>query len=301
VSTPTPLSSSAPPRPPGKFPKSLFGYPVVERLGEGAHSTIYVVNDRKTGQVYALKHVVPTEPKHVRFVEQLQTEFRVSRTFRHPGLRKCLKLTIRKRWFGFGKVKEAMLLMELVDGVPLDRDLPDGVPAVVDVFLKVCEALGAVHHYGWLHCDTKPNNIMRDPAGHVKVIDFGQACPNGTVKTRVQGTPDFIAPEQARVKQLGFFTDVYNVGATLYWALTDGRRVPTMLTVAKADRDIVREQKFPAPAEMNPAVPAGLSELVMECVRVHPAARPQTMGEVIRRLGPYGTGSGVGGRRSGVG
>lgn len=296
---PNPSSTSSPSAPPppafrpssggGKVPKSLFGYPVVERLGEGAHSAIYVVTDPKTSQLYALKHVVPTEPKHVRFIEQLETEFKVSRTFRHPGLRKCLILKVRKRWFGLGKVKEAMLLMELVDGVPLDVDLPDGVPAVVDVFAKVCQALGAVHHYGWLHCDTKPNNIMRDPAGNVKVIDFGQACPNGTVKTRVQGTPDFIAPEQARVKQLGFFTDVYNVGATLYWALT-GRRVPTMLTVAKADRDIVREQKFPTPAELNPAVPAGLSDLVMACVKVHPSDRPQTMGAVLKRLEPFGTG-----------
>jgi ATP-dependent Clp protease ATP-binding subunit ClpA len=111
------------------LPKSLFGYEVVDRLGEGAHSNIYVVSDPKTSQLYALKHVVPTEEKHSRFIEQLETEFKVSRPFRHPGLRKCIDLKIKKRLFG--GVAEAMLLMELVDGVPLDRQCPEDIAEIV--------------------------------------------------------------------------------------------------------------------------------------------------------------------------
>src|SRR5688572_5064352 len=95
------------------LPKSLFGYRVLDRLGTGALSTIYAVKDPKTGQSYALKHVVPLTEKHVRFVEQLQNEFDVSKHFRHPGLRKCIELKFNKRMF-IGGVKEAALVMEMV-------------------------------------------------------------------------------------------------------------------------------------------------------------------------------------------
>jgi len=269
------------------LPTSLFGYEVVQRLGEGALSTIYVVNDRKTSQLYALKHVVPTDAKHYRFIEQLETEFKVSRTFRHPGLRKCVELKYKKKFFS-GKVLEAALLMDLVDGVSLDQDLPQGVPAIVDVFLKVGQALAAVHHYQYLHCDTKPSNIIRDARGNVKLIDFGQACLAGTTKQRVQGTPDFIAPEQARCKQLNYFTDVYNFGATMYWALT-GQKVPTILTVPKEHREILKDQEYPEPHEINPQVSEDLSELIMECVQMAPAYRPQSIADVLTRLTPHGS------------
>ena len=79
----------------------------------------------------------------------------------------------------------------------------------------------------------------------IRLIDLGQACKTGTVKERVQGTPSFIAPEQARCKPLSEQTDVYNFGASLYWALT-GRRVPTLMTVEKEDRGIVKEQRRPS-------------------------------------------------------
>lgn len=275
-----------------RLPKSLFGYEVVERLGEGALSSIYVVDDPKTKQLYALKHVVPTDEKHLRFIEQLENEFKYSRTFRHPGLRKCLEFKTRKKLFG--GVAEAMLLMELVDGVPLSRDCPEGPAEVVDVFVKVLDALAALHHYNILHCDTKPGNIMREPNGGVRLIDFGQACMANTTKERVQGTPDFIAPEQARCRPLHFYTDVYNYGATLYWALTGGRKVPTLLTVPKDQLEMLKEQQFAAPADLNPQCPQGLSELVMDCVNVKPAYRPQTAAEVMGRLVGYGTGGGGG-------
>jgi serine/threonine-protein kinase len=269
------------------LPKSLFGYNVVDRLGIGAHSSIYVVSESKSGQLYALKHVIPTEPKHSRFIEQLENEFKYSRTFRHPVLRKCFDLKIKKKLFG--GVSEAMLLMELIDGQPLDKAELHGVTTAVDVFLEVADGLAALHHYNILHCDTKPNNILLTPEGHVKLIDFGQACINNFTKERVQGTPDFIAPEQARCRQLTYATDIYNFGATLYWALTSGRKVPTIMTVSREQREIIKEQKFPTPRELNDLVPEPLSELVMDCVNLKPAYRPQTIMEVIAGLKPYAT------------
>ena len=190
------------------IPKSLFGYDIVSRLGEGAGSTLYVVCDPQTGQLYALKHVIRKTDKAIRFIEQLQNEFEMSRAFRHPVLRKCIDLKINKKLLG--GITEAGLVLELVDGTPLDQQPLLPVPRVIDVFTQVASGMASLHHLRLVHCDLKPSNIMTCPDGQVKLIDFGQTCKNGTVKERVQGTPDFIAPEQVRLKAVEQRTDIFN-------------------------------------------------------------------------------------------
>lgn len=268
----------------------MLGYDVLDVLGEGANSVIYRVEDRKAKQRYALKHVVPQTEKDQRLIEMLRTEFEVSKLFRHPGLRKSVDLKISKKLLGIGGIKEAGLVMELVEGVSLDQARPPHVPETVDWFLKAASALGALHNLYLVHCDLKPQNLLRTAEGRVKIIDFGQTARSGTSKDRVQGTADFISPEQVKHRTIGFYTDVYNFGATLYWALT-GRRIPTYFTVKRSERDLIKEQKFPWPHELNENVPPKLSELVMDCVRFSPAYRPQNMGDVVTRLSPFGPGA----------
>ncbi len=152
--------------------------------------------------------------------------------------------------------------------------------------MRAGQALSALHHLRLAHCDLKPSNIIRNSAGDVKIIDFGQTCRTGTVKQRVQGTPDFIAPEQVKCKPVGVYTDVFNFGATLYWALTD-RKVPTMITVDKRDRGVLVDQDFPKPHEINSSVPQDLSEMVMTCVRVNIDTRPKSIAEVLKVIEPY--------------
>jgi len=265
-----------------ELPKELFGYEVVDRIGEGAASTIYAVTEPRTHQLYALKHVVRRTEKDIRYIEQVETEYNVSKLFRHPALRKSYDLKIGRKIL-FGPVTEAALIMELVHGVPLSEQLPPDLRDVLDAFVQTAEALDSMHQLKFVHCDLKPSNIIRNPDGRVKVIDFGQACPIGTEKPRVQGTPDFIAPEQVRLKPVTVRTDVYNFGATLYWAIT-GQRIPTLYTIAKVDRHILKEQRYPAPREINPSVPEALSKAVMECVRYRPHERPAEMMDVIHVL-----------------
>ena len=271
-----------------ELPKELFGYEVVDRIGEGAASTIYAVTDRKTHQLYALKHVLRKTEKDIRYVEQVENEYNVSKAFRHPGLRRSFDFKTARKGL-FGPVAEAALVMEFVHGFPINESPPGDVASVVDCFIQTANALQSIHMLKLVHCDLKPNNIMREPvSGKVKVIDFGQACPIGTEKPRVQGTPDFIAPEQVRLKPVGVQTDVYNFGATLYWALT-GQRIPTLYTIEKADRHVLKEQQYPPPMVVNPSVPEQVSRLVMNCVRYRPYERPADMQEVLDVLEVYRT------------
>jgi serine/threonine-protein kinase len=173
--------------------------------------------------------------------------------------------------------------MELFDGTPLEIRPPSTIPDILDTFTQSAQGLKALHNAGWLHCDIKPNNILRSDSGVVKIIDFGQACKIGTTKERIQGTPDYIAPEQVARRPLSIKTDVFNLGATLYWVLT-GRNIPTLYTVnKKGTNNFVLHATIPNPTELNPRVPAALSQLAMEMVATVPTKRPD-MDEVMRRL-----------------
>jgi serine/threonine protein kinase len=262
--------------------QKLLNYEVLERLGEGAKSTIYAVIDPVTKQTFALKHVVRADPKDLRFVEQMEAEFAISKQFSHPALRRSYDLKIIKTMLV--KVTEAFLVMELFDGKALDVYLPPTTLEVVDSFIQAAQGLKALHAMGYVHCDIKPNNILRNKDGLVKVIDFGQSAKIGTVKERIQGTPDFIAPEQVTRKPISTQTDIFNLGATLYWAVT-GKHIPTAYTVnKKGENSFLLNDRIDTPSDLNPKVPLPLSNLIMEMISQRPQKRPENMEAVINRL-----------------
>jgi eukaryotic-like serine/threonine-protein kinase len=262
-------------------PTNLFGYDVVSRLGQGAGSALYVVCDPKNGQLYCLKHVIRREERDLRFIEQLQNEFEMSRHFRHPVLRRSIDLKINKKFLG--GITDAALVLELVDGTPLEQQPLLPIPRLLDVFMDVAQALHSMHFQRLVHCDLKPHNILTCSDGGVKLIDFGQTCKNGTVKERMQGTPDFIAPEQVRLKAVSGQTDVFCFGATLYWALT-GQKIPTLYNSSKEEWRSIKEQKYPSPHDLNPQIPEPLSRLAMWCCKVSLGSRPNDIQMVIEGL-----------------
>lgn len=263
------------------LPKSLFDYDVVDFVGTGAGSRIYAVSHPETRQIFALKHVVRKTDRDARFIAQLENEHEVGRQVNHPVLRRVFDIKLERTILR--KVVAAALIMELFDGTPLDMELPNSLTDLVECFVQTAQALESMHTMGYVHCDLKPNNILRGPRGQVKVIDFGQACPNGTAKERIQGTPDYIAPEQVRLLPVTPRTDVYNLGATMYWCLT-GQKVPTLFTLKRGENSFLVDGQIPAPHALNPNVPENLSNLVMECVRTNPAKRPENAAELVHRL-----------------
>lgn len=264
--------------------QKLLNYTVLERLGDGAKSAIYAVQDPASGRKYAMKHVVRVNQKDIRFIEQMETEFSISKNFNHPNLRKSIYLKISKTLLL--KVSEAFMTMELVDGKPLEVSLPGcTLVEIIDVFIQAAKGLKHMHDLGFAHCDIKPNNILRAENGHVTVIDFGQSCLLGTVKERIQGTPDFIAPEQVNRKPISVQTDVFNLGATLYWALT-GRNIPTLYTIQKqkGGNNLLSDELFQTPKDLNPMVPAAIDKMVMDCVSTRRDKRPADMEAMIQKL-----------------
>lgn len=262
-------------------PVRIFDYEVVGRIGDGAGSTIYAVTHPATRQIYALKHVVRKNAKDIRFIEQLENEFTIGRNLTHTNLRKLIDYKEGRSMLF--KITDAALIMELFDGTPLEHQIPRTLPALMQVAIKTAQAIEAMHKVNVVHCDLKPNNIMLGANGSVKVIDLGQACPVGTKKSRIQGTPDYISPEQVKCLPVTPQTDIFNFGATFYWALC-GKKLPTLFTVGKKDNSLLSDDLIASPMMVNPVVPETLSNFIMECVRTNPAKRPADMAEVIRRL-----------------
>jgi eukaryotic-like serine/threonine-protein kinase len=256
----------------------IAGYEVMGTLGYGARSTIFAVKD-KDSQIYALKRVVKQSPADERFLEQAILEHEVASSLDHPALRKSYKL-IRHR--ALLRTQEILVLMEMVDGLTLEQQRPRYMLQLLRVCRHVAQGLAAMHEAGFVHADIKPNNILAMEHDAVKIIDFGQSCRTGTVKDRIQGTPDYIAPEQVMRKAITPATDIFNLGATMYWLLTD-HYVPTLLPKVEVGQRN-EPTRFLSPREINPRVPPALSTLVMQCLELKPEDRPESMDLVVERL-----------------
>ncbi len=255
------------------------GFTILKRIGTGARSTIYLATDKQNGSNVALKRVIFEKPEDARVFEQVETEYKVARRIDHPYVRKCHKLRKIRNML---KVKELLLSMEYFDGQSLEDSPNLSLIDVLLVFRMVANGLNAMHQHGLVHCDIKPNNILLSKAGSIRIIDLGQGCRIGTTKQRIQGTPDYIAPEQVQRKPLGPKTDIFNLGATMYWAIT-GHNVPTL--IPKKDKyGLPIPQHRKTPHEVRKQVPLGVSKLVMECVENESSQRPRDMMAVISRL-----------------
>ena len=265
----------------------IAGYRVLAKIGEGAASLLYAVQDPKSKQVYALKHVAKHTDRDNRFLEQTEVEHDVGSKLDHPNVRGVFKLIRHRKIF---KVSSIDLLLELVDGTPLDQRKPASHAEAVSIFSQVARGLAHMHGRGFVHADIKPHNIMVDEDTHAKIIDLGQACPIGAVKKRIQGTPGYMAPEQAHRQAITAKTDVYNLGATMYNVLV-GEVIPTALPPKKEENSIfsgaldASQVEAPVPPDTkDPTVHPLLSRQILDCVQIRPDDRPESMDFVANRL-----------------
>lgn len=257
----------------------ILGYEVLGTLGHGARSTIYAVKDSEN-HIFALKRIAKESPSDQRYLDQAILEHKVANKFNHPSLRKSFKLIQYRK---FIRVSEVFVLMEMVDGITMEQHQTRDMIELVQLCEQAAVGLMEMHRCGYVHADIKPNNIIVTDRKTVKIIDFGQSCPIGTVKERIQGTPDYIAPEQVLRRRVTPQTDIFNLGATMYWLLTN-RHVPTLIPRGEIGLSLKTDDSCPPPRELNPQVSPALSSLIMDCIQQSPADRPDTMGRVYERL-----------------
>ncbi|QEH36897.1 Serine/threonine-protein kinase PrkC [Aquisphaera giovannonii] len=250
-------------------------YRVVNELGEGAGSKIFLISDKAGGgKRYALKIIRKQEPEDDIYIQQARNEYEASQKLNHPAIAKVYDFRQKKSWF---KVTGAELLMEFVDGKSLDEVEAPELDQLILIFAKVASAIAHMHRRGVFHGDLKPHNIMLSKNGQVKLIDFGTAWIRGQDSNRAAGTPQYMAPETAVEKTVNAKTDIYNFGATMYRLFT-GRFAQQGLPTSGSDR------KITLPSKLNPRLPADLNLLIVACLQSDPSKRPADMVEVRDQL-----------------
>lgn len=259
-------------------------YRVLEELGQGAQTHIYRARCMRTGKDYAVKIVKVVTPEHMGFVELLRSELAIGTAIDHPVVRKIHELRILRQRL---RIRGAILFMEYVPGCSMaDREFKYTLDSLLVLFREVAEGLHAMHHAGYVHADLKPNNIMVMPDGHVKLIDLGQSSKIHEAKTRVQGTIDYMAPEQAQRGILDQRTDVFGLGAAIYRVLT-GRSVQTEMnqTVSIHSQSLAgkRVEDIRKPSGTN-ELPLAIGRLIDDCCRSSPTERLRDMNAVIERI-----------------
>jgi serine/threonine-protein kinase len=252
-------------------------YRVLSPLGTGAGSTILLISDKEAGgKKYALKVVKRQDADDDIYIAQAMHEFEVSQRLNHESIIKIHDLRVKKAWF---RVTGVELLMEYVDGHTLDEIEAPGIKELILIFNQVAGALGHMHRRGVYHGDLKPSNIMLREDGRVKLIDFGTAWIKGDDKNRVQGTPQYMAPEQATERQVDEKTDIYNFGATMYRMFTGRYAQQGIPILGEAS-----SRKLTSPILIQPAIPGTVNETILACLQGDPNRRPAGVFEIKHQL-----------------
>jgi serine/threonine protein kinase len=261
--------------------ESIGKYEVLGTLGEGANSTIFHIRRHADQGDYALK-VVPIESKEDRkYLEQAEDEFRIARKLDHPNVIQIYAL--EKKRSLLRKIQEVRMLLEYVPGRTLDEYKQIPLPALLPIFVQIAAGLEHIHKRGVFHADLKPNNILLTKEGKIKIIDFGLAWLKGEPKDRVQGTPEYMAPEQIKKKIVDAQTDIFNFGATMY-RLIAGRTIPSFGELGGLVNEATWGRMLIPIRECKPETPPSLAKLIHHCLAYKPADRPKRVSEVKAAL-----------------
>jgi eukaryotic-like serine/threonine-protein kinase len=280
-------------------PGSVLGgrYEILKTLGEGGMGAVFKAHDTEVDRFVALKVIRPELGSSTEVLQRFRQELVLARQITHRNVVRIYDLGVADR--------VRFISMEYIEGEELGQilkkrgKLPPREAA--EIILQVCYGLAAAHEAGVVHRDLKPQNIMIDHEGRAAVMDFGIASSTEAVilltqasrgdaegsagLTRVGailGTPQYMAPEQARAEKLGVRSDLFTVGLILY-ELTVGHLPPHSpgLKGLLTDRGT---KQIPPPIEAEPQIPRPLNRIITRCIQLDPEARYPTIETLIHDL-----------------
>jgi CheY-like chemotaxis protein len=258
-------------------------YEVLEEIGSGGMGMVYRALDRELGETVALKTLRPELLRDPALVERFKSEIRLARHISDKHVVRTHDLGERDGVY--------FLTMEYVEGITV-RELLDtrgklGVAPTLAIASQLAQSLIAAHEQGIIHRDIKPQNLLLDASGQLKVMDFGVArlAAGGSGLTEVGmliGTPSYMAPEQLLGESFDERIDLYATGVVLFECLTGRLPFEAPSAVALIAK-LIRETAPPA-SSINPEIPARLDALVQRLLAKEPEQRPRSARELTRLL-----------------
>jgi non-specific serine/threonine protein kinase len=283
--------------------QTISHYKILEKLGEGGMGEVYLAEDTKLKRKVALKFL-PKEFTHVgangdspkeRFLQEAQA----AAALNHPNIVTIHEINEHE--------DQTYIAMEYVEGETL-KEIISGVGAglaparatarvaltikgIMNITTQICEGLSKAHEAGIVHRDIKPQNIIIDKEGRVKILDFGLAklrvgangySPSITKIGTTMGTANYMSPEQAMGKEIDHRTDIWSLGVVMYEMITE--QLPFKGDYEQAIIYAILNEKPKPLIELQPEIPIQLWQLIEKSLTKDPDKRFQNIDMLLEGL-----------------
>jgi serine/threonine protein kinase len=269
---------------------------------------VFKARDESTGEFVAVKSVTPDIVRQIQehapspefagdiarlcrmYVSQVRNEWHLGHRLTrllggHVGIPRMHRLIVDRAFLL--RTRAIHLIMDFADGDNLRKGQRYTMVQLVEVYRQAADILRFMHSHNVVHADMKPHHIIVNTANndlHVQLLDLGLACKRMGHTHAVVGSPHYMAPEQLVGAGVDERTDVFGLGATMFWALTERTLRPSiggMSTGGALDRQM---RSFETSVrEHNPDCPAALEDIVLRSCAPSRSAR-LSLAEVIQRL-----------------
>ena len=267
--------------------KKLDGRYLIESLiGVGGMANVYKGRDVRTGNQIAVKVLKEEFLDNEELVRRFKNESKAISILNHPNIVKVYDVSVTDQL--------QYIVMEYIDGITLKEYLKQRNGAltwkeVVHFATLVLSALDHAHSKGIVHRDVKPQNIMLQADGSIKMMDFGIArfsrAQSQTVSDKAIGSVHYISPEQAKGDHTDARTDIYSVGVMMYEMLSG--KLPFDGTGAVSIAIMQISEKPKPLAEVAPNIPVGLRQITEKAMEKDPADRYQSAQEMLDAIAAF--------------
>lgn len=265
-------------------PGSLFAnrYRIERVIGRGGMGVVYRALDGPLEEIIAIKtlHCADSTPG---LLERFKREIRMARRITHRNVVRTYDYgESNQRYFISMEYVSGTMLSELLAG---SNRLPCG--QAMRIARQICLGLQAAHEEGIIHRDIKPQNVLIDGKGAVKLMDFGLArlaegSDGLTAAGVIIGTPYYMSPEQVQGEALDARSDVYSFGVLLYEMLCHRRPFASPLLAAVLAAHVTETPR--SPMEWRPEIGADIDRILLRCLAKKPSDRYADAGELLWEL-----------------
>jgi serine/threonine protein kinase len=258
-------------------------YEVLGEAGRGGMGVVYKARDRQTNELVALKVIKSDLVEDASVTERFKNELRLARKVTHKNVCRIYEINFA------GEIP--YISMEFVEGETvralLKRVGSLNLQTAVRMAGQMCAALGEAHKQGIIYRDLKPENVMVDRAGDIKVLDFGiaRSFDGTTTVGQLVGSPAYMAPEQIRGTTVDRRTDIYALGLVMYEMFTG-------MPAHRANSDVAAlleglQRPLVPPRQIEPRIPDTIERIILRCLEKDPIRRFQTVDEVRQSLDTF--------------